>query len=63
MVISLKITEFHGFRHIISCGGKEIILTAQQEVCGFYEKLGFAQNGEVEVFESGFILVPMKLCL
>ena len=49
--------------HIISCGGKEIVLTAQQEVCGFYEKLGFVQNAEVEVFESGFVLVPMKLCL
>ena len=49
--------------HIISCGGKEIMLTAQQEVCGFYEKLGFVQNGEAEVFESGFILVPMKLSL
>ena len=49
--------------HIISYGGKEILLTAQKEVCGFYEKFGFVQNGEVEVFESGFILVPMKLCL
>ena len=49
--------------HIVSNGGREIVLTAQQEVSGFYEKLGFVQFGEVEVFESGFVLVPMKLCL
>ena len=49
--------------HIISCDGKEILLTAQQQVSKFYKKLGFMQYGEVEVFESGFVLVPMKLCL
>lgn len=50
-------------KHIVALGGKEILLTAQQEVCGFYEKFGFIQCGESEVFESGFVLVPMKLCL
>ena len=49
--------------HIMSNGGREILLTAQQQVCEFYEKLGFIQSGEVEVFESGFVLVPMKLNL
>jgi ElaA protein len=49
--------------YIVSNGGKEILLAAQQQVRGFYEKLGFVQCGEVEVFESGFVLVPMKLCL
>jgi len=46
--------------YIIAQAGTEIILSAQQEVCKFYEKLGFKQNGEVVVFESGFVLVPMK---
>jgi len=50
-------------KYIASNGGREILLTAQQEVCGFYEKLDFAPCGEAEVFESGFVLVPMKLCL
>ena len=49
--------------YITSNGGKKIVLTAQQEVRGFYEKLGFVQCGEIEVFESGFVLVPMRLCL
>lgn len=49
--------------YIISNGGREILLTAQQQVRGFYEKLGFVQCGEVEVFESGFVLVPMKFSL
>ena len=49
--------------YIISNGGREILLTAQQQVRGFYEKLNFVQCGKVEVFESGFILVPMKFCL
>ena len=49
--------------YIISNGGRKILLTAQQQVRGFYEKLGFVQCGEIEVFESGFVLVPMKLCL
>ena len=44
-------------------GGKVISLTAQQQVSGFYQKLGFAQCGEAEVFESGFVLIPMKLDL
>ena len=48
--------------YIISNGGKTIVLTAQQEVYGFYEKIGFEQCGDVEVFESGFVLVPMKKC-
>ena len=43
--------------------GREILLTSQQQICGFYEKLGFAQCGEAKVFESGFVLVPMRLCL
>jgi len=46
--------------HIVSRGGREIFLSAQQQVCGFYERLGFEQCGEVEAFESGFVLVPMK---
>ena len=46
--------------YIISNGGKEILLTAQQQVREFYEKLDFIQCGEAEVFESGFVLVPMK---
>ena len=46
--------------YISSCGGGEIILSAQQQVQGFYEKLGFEQSGEVTVFESGFVLVPMR---
>ena len=41
--------------------GTEIILTAQQEVYAFYEKLGFEQYGENITFESGFVLVPMRL--
>jgi len=49
--------------YIISNGGREILLTAQQQVRGFYEKFDFVQCGEVEVFESGFVLVPMKFCL
>ena len=49
--------------YIISNGGSEILLTAQQQVRRFYEKLGFVQCGEVEVLESGFVLIPMKLCL
>jgi len=49
--------------YIISNGGKEILLTAQQQVRGFYEKLNFAQCGEAKIFESGVILVPMKFCL
>ena len=48
--------------YIIANGGKEIILTAQQQVHGFYEKLGFAQCGEGEELESGVVLVPMNYC-
>ena len=40
--------------------GMEILLTAQQQASGFYEKLGFCQYGELVRFESGFVLVPMK---
>ncbi len=47
--------------HITSNGGEEILLTAQQQVCKFYEKFGFCQCGEAETLESGFVLVPMKL--
>ena len=50
-------------QHIATNGGKEVLLTAQQEVRGFYEKFGFVQCGEAETFESGFVLVPMKLNL
>ena len=46
--------------YITKQAGEEIILSAQQEVCGFYEKLGFKRYGEVTVFESGFVLVPMR---
>jgi predicted GNAT family N-acyltransferase len=46
--------------YIASHDGREIVLTAQQQAKGFYEKLGFMQCGEVEVFGSGFVLVPMK---
>ena len=46
--------------YIISRSGKEIILTAQQDVCKFYEKLGFDKFGDNIVFESGVTLVPMK---
>jgi len=48
--------------YIVAQAGSEIILTAQQEVCGFYEKLGFEEYGERIIFESGFVLVPMKKC-
>ena len=46
--------------YIVSELGNEIVLTAQQDVCRFYEKLGFKQHGEEIKFESGFVLVPMK---
>jgi ElaA protein len=46
--------------YIVTQSGNEIVLTAQQEVCKFYEKLGFEQYSEVIKFESGFVLVPMK---
>lgn len=48
-------------QYIFSHEGDEIFLTAQNTARKFYEKLGFAQYGENIVFESGFILVPMKL--
>ena len=38
----------------------DIFLTAQQQVIGFYEKLGFGQCGAAEYLESGFVLVPMR---
>jgi len=46
--------------YIFSAGGKDIFLTAQQQVVGFYEKHGFEQSGAVEYLESGFVLVPMR---
>lgn len=49
--------------YVFAHHGAEIILTAQQQAKGFYEKLGFCQCGENKVFESGFVLVPMKLTL
>lgn len=49
--------------HIISSSGREIFLTAQQQARGFYEKLNFVQYGKAKVFDSGFVLVPMKLSL
>lgn len=49
--------------YIISKGGKEVLLTAQQQVCEFYQKFNFVQNGDHIIFESGFVLVPMKLSL
>lgn len=48
---------------VVSNGGRDILLTAQQQVCAFYEKLGFVQCGKATVFESGFVLIPMKLSL
>ena len=47
--------------HMSSLGVKEILLSAQQQAVGFYEKLGFGQCDDAVIFESGFILVPMKL--
>lgn len=49
--------------YIKRAGGTDIVLTAQNTAKPFYEKLGFAQCGEEIHFESGFVLVPMKLCL
>ena len=49
--------------YITSHNGHEILLTAQQEVRPFYERLGFEQDGELISFESGFVLVPMKRSL
>lgn len=40
-------------------GGTEITLDAQSTAVGFYEKLGFRQNGAEIRFPSGFVLVPM----
>ena len=50
-------------RYIMANNGRKIILTAQEEVRGFYEKLGFVQNGKAKTFESGVALIPMELCL
>lgn len=41
-------------------GRGDILLTAQEYATGFYEKLGFAPCGERIVYESGFVLIPMK---
>jgi len=46
--------------YIAAHGGREILLDAQSTAAGFYEKLGFEQYGEPTVFESGFVLIPMK---
>ena len=46
--------------YVASHGGSKILLTAQQQVLGFYQKLGFEQCGEADALESGFVLVPMK---
>lgn len=49
--------------YVKKAGGTDIVLTAQSTAKKFYEKLGFAQCGEEIHFESGFVLVPMKLSL
>ncbi len=46
--------------YIAAHDGREIVLDAQSTAAGFYEKLGFQPFGEPVVFESGFILIPMK---
>jgi len=46
--------------YVTAQAGTEIILSAQQQVSEFYRKLGFEQFGEITVFESGFVLVPMR---
>ena len=46
--------------YIFMLGGRDIVLTAQHQAVGFYEKLGFKQCGAAECFESGFVLVPMR---
>lgn len=52
MIAAMEYTAAHG--------GREILLDAQSTAAGFYEKLGFEQYDEPKVFESGFVLVPMK---
>jgi len=46
--------------YIFLYDGKTVFLTAQRQVVGFYEKLGFEQCGAAEYLESGFVLVPMR---
>lgn len=46
--------------HIRRSGGREIVLDAQSDASGFYEKLGFVQSGEARAFPSGFVLIPMS---
>ena len=48
---------------IAARGGRVILLSAQKQAAGFYEKLGFRPCGEPLAFESGFVLVPMELRL
>lgn len=36
-------------------------LTAQDQAAGFYAKYGFEPCGKPIVFESGFVLIPMRL--
>ena len=40
-------------------GGENIVLKAQIQAVGFYERIGFVKCGEAENLESGFVLVPM----
>ncbi len=46
--------------YIAAHDGRKISLDAQSTAAEFYEKLGFQRFGEPVVFESGFILIPMK---
>jgi len=50
-------------KYIASKDAHDIILTSQDSVCPFYEKLGFVPYGEKISFESGVVLVPMRLQL
>ena len=46
--------------YVTANGGKEVVLTAQRQARGFYEKFGFIQCGDEIKYDSGFVLVPMK---
>ncbi len=58
-----KIVIEEAIQYIKNIGGNEIVLSAQDTAKGFYEKLGFAQYDEEICYESGFVIVPMKLYL
>lgn len=50
-------------KHVVSCGGVEIVLAAQSGAAEFYRRLGFAQCAPGDALESGVVLVPMSLTL